>query len=475
MASEKNNLDPSIFIICGATGDLVRRKLLLALFRLFIRNELPNKFALVAFSRREWVDEEYRAFARDILLKLVTEEEKKYVSKFLNAIYYHRGHFDDQKSFARLQDLLLRIDRIFEVCANKLFYLATPPNYYMSIIENMDVIGLNLPCGGDKGWARILIEKPFGRDIDSARKLDKQLKKSFQEEQIFIIDHYLAKETIQNILAFRFSNHFLEPIWNKDAIEKIHIKMLEKDDIAGRGALYDDLGALRDVGQNHLLQMLALIAMDEPEGLKGEVLRIARAQVLSKLKRSEKKLKENVVRAQYRGYQNEQNIKLNSTTETYFRVTCEINNKRWSGVPFILESGKALSESRVSIKVYFKGKICRCYEVDHRVHQNTLEFRIQPNEGVALELWTKKPGLRFEVMPRILSFMYTAPEETSFDAYEKVLYDCFFGDQTLFQSTDEIEAAWKFITPILKCWHTLPLYQYEKGASITDQLTEYVN
>ncbi|MDE2172923.1 MAG: glucose-6-phosphate dehydrogenase (NADP(+)), partial [Patescibacteria group bacterium] len=329
-----------------------------------------------------------------------------------------------------------------------------------------------LPCDDRTGWTRVLIEKPFGYDIETARSLDKLLGKLFDEKQIFRIDHYLAKEALQNILAFRFMNPMFEPMWHRDHIDKVHIKLFEKGSAEGRGAFYDKLGALKDVGQNHLLQMLALIAMNRPRTFGAEDIRAERAKILDKLVRlSAKELKKTAAKGQYAGYLAESGVAGNSQTDTYFRVVARINTPRWKGVPFYLESGKAMAESKAEIDVYFKSAAKHASpKKDGAAHQpadqNILTFRIQPDEGIKIKFFVKTPGYAFNVEPKTLKFKYA--DVTSFpdlpDDYERLINDAFAGDQTLFASTEEIMASWKFITHILEHWPEVTLTVYERGA-----------
>ncbi|MEI8104033.1 MAG: glucose-6-phosphate dehydrogenase, partial [Candidatus Moraniibacteriota bacterium] len=316
------------------------------------------------------------------------------------------------------------------------------------------------------GWTRILIEKPFGRDIVTAQHLDALLAELFQEEQIFRIDHYLAKETLQNILAFRFANRIFEPAWDSGEIERVELRVFETLDVAERGSFYDDIGAMRDVGQNHLLQMLALVAMEQPESLNDTDIRSERAKVLQKVQLFGD-IETSVWRGQYEGYRNEKGVASKSTTETAFRVRATVDIDRWRGVPFILESGKAMKERRAEIVVVFKTPEHCWSELHCAVGQNNrITFEIQPTERASLRVWVKQPGIASEIIANDWHFD-AIPKDADrglvADAYEKILFDAIMGDQTLFASTDEVQAAWNFITPILEQWHALPLHRYTKG------------
>jgi len=449
---------PTVFVIFGVTGDLGQRKLLPALFSLFAHGLLPNKFKIVGFSRRDWTDDDLRNFVKNTLeLKKSKKsiERSKIIKDFLAQIEYAKGVFDDSKSYTDLKKQLDKIDADFGQCTNKLLYLAVSPAFYGLIFGHLAGSSLNIPCGGDFGWTRILVEKPFGKDTNNAQKLESQLTEIFKESQIFRIDHYLAKETVQNILAFRFSNSIFEPIWNSKMIEKVHIRVSEKNGVENRGDFYDGIGALRDFGQNHLLQMLALIAMDRPVAMHGDYVRKRRADVLGKLAVSDRQ----IIRGQYKGFLQEKGISPSSQTETYFKLPVFIKTKRWEGTSFVLESGKALKESKAEIVIYFKRLDC--------AEQNVLRFRIQPDEGIEIDLWVKKPGFEKEYQKKVLTFSYEASdfENQVPDAYERVLFDCLRGDQTLFASTDEVRYSWKLITPILRKWKKQPLLSYERGSN----------
>jgi glucose-6-phosphate 1-dehydrogenase len=456
-------MTPTIFIILGITGDLAGRKLLPALLSLYVKKQLPSKFAIVGFSRRPFTREEFRTFIREhmqVKPGLFKEEDVKH---FIDHIYYEQGNFDLSQSYAHLAQRLRTIDDGFGQCSNKLFHLSTPPSLYESIFQNLHNSGLTIPCSGNEGWTRILVEKPFGNDIETARKLDKKLGELFTEDQIFRIDHYLAKEALQNILTFRFANSLFEPLWNKNYIDKVHIKLIEKIGVLGRGVFYDAIGALKDVGQNHLLQMLAIVAMEPPASMDAKSIRKERAAVIKNLRLiTPKNLANKVVRGQYEGYRFEQGVKEHTQTETYFRIESYIDNARWKNVPFYLESGKEMSETKAEINIYFKNNTDKKYEDQ----QNVLTFRIQPDELIKIGFWVKTPGFTMDVEPKVLKFKYNETQSHLVlpDAYERVLYDAIIGDQTLFTSTDEVLYAWKYITSIISSWTSVPLTIYKKGS-----------
>ena len=457
-------MTPTIFTILGITGDLAGRKLLPALLSLYVKKELPNKFAIVGFSRRSFTREEFRSFIREHMHVKPGQYREEDVKHFIDHMYYEQGNFDTSESYAQLAQRLKNIDDNFGQCSNKLFHLSTPPSLYESIFIHLHKSGLTVPCGNDEGWTRILVEKPFGNDIETARKLDKKLGELFKENQIFRIDHYLAKEALQNILTFRFANSLFEPLWNKNHIDKVHIKLMEKIGVGSRGAFYDAIGALKDVGQNHLLQMLAVVAMEAPENFDAKNIRKERTKVLEKLQIiPPKNISSRVVKGQYEGYRFEPGVKEHTQTETYFRIESYINNARWKNVPFYLESGKEMSEQKTEINIYFKNdKSDKTYED----RQNVLTFRIQPDELIKIGFWVKTPGFTMDVEPKTLKFKYSDFPSHSVlpDAYERVLYDAIIGDQTLFTSTEEVFFAWKYITSIINAWNNVPLTIYKKGS-----------
>lgn len=464
---------PTIVVVFGATGDLSQKKLIPALMEMSSKKLLPDIFRVVGFSRRGWNDIEYKNFARDAVKKKKQKYDVGAVNGFLENVLYKQGDFTDIKYYKELSTILKGMDLQLGQCSNKLFYLAVPPAYYESILKNLSKSGLTKPCSETLGWTRILVEKPFGKDVATAQKLDKLLTRLFREEQVFRIDHYLAKETIQNILSFRFSNSIFEPIWNNKYVDNISIKLLEKNDVGLRGSFYDGVGALRDVGQNHLLQMLTLVAMENPKEINAKVIRQAREKILQSLVLPSKKdVVGNFKRAQYKGYKKEKGVIKNSKTETYFKISALLNNQRWRGVPIYLESGKAMGENEVEIKVEFKPmEPCFCpankeKNVEMHGHKNAVVFKIQPEEIVSVRFWAKEPGLDFNIASKDLFFDYKSSGKNGFNAYEKVLYDCIIGDQTLFTTSVEVISAWKFIDQVLKAWGGLKLLEYKKGGEI---------
>lgn len=478
---------PLIIVIFGATGDLFSRKLAGALFDLYLKGLLPSRTDIVGFSRKPYSHDAFRGLLSEWALAYRRGGEEEKVEEFASRAFYHHGDLTDAKSYASLGRFLEENDHARGVCSDKLFYLAVPPNLYEAVFKRLAASGLAIPCAPNlpdekKAWTRVLVEKPFGNNEKEAARLDRLLGALFSEEQIFRIDHYLAKETIQNIISFRFSNGLFEPLWNRDYIDKVEIRMFKKEGVGKRGVFYDDVGALRDVGQNHLLQMLALIAMENPgklkrfsknfdplrsPGLSAAAIRDARRKVLAKVVPGGGKLSEWVERGQYEGYLAEPGVRSDSSTETYFRIKAFIKNSRWREVPFYLESGKEMSEDLVSVSVFFKPAACLCPEGHSEEHQNALTFSISPKEEIAILFWAKRPGFEFGLEPKRLSFSFTEGvlAHRIPNAYERVLFDCIRGDQTLFASTEEVKAEWRFITPVLENWEKLPLHRYAKGSN----------
>ena len=460
---------PTVFVILGATGDLMRQKLIPALFHLYHEGHLPKLFSVVGFARDELSKEEFQRMVREMAEAKVQASKEEIVS-FSKFFVYQQGTFEEKEGYKKLAEFLGYKDDDWKVCSNKLFYLAVPPEHYKTILQSLHSIGLTKPCSPEEGWTRVIVEKPFGKDLKTAQELDKLLGKLFKEEQIYRMDHYLGKETVQNILAFRFSNSFLEPAWNKDWIESITIRLRYPEDIEGRGAFYDGIGALRDVGQSHILQLLALFCMENPITFEGDAVRKARAEVLrSLIIPGSKEVASQTVRGQYEGYTKEANVAKDSKTETYFHITTSLRHPRWKGVKIILENGKAMAKEEGSVEVVFLHRSpCLCPDPNNH-QKNVLRYEIQPTEQIIMKFWVKKPGSAMQIEERAFTFNYReAFQGDEFqEAYERLLKSVIQGDQTLFVSTEEIMASWKFVDSILRGWqkNDAPLIVYPKGAS----------
>lgn len=459
---------PLTIVIFGATGDLAQNKLIPALFDLYKKDRLPTDFKVVGFSRKSMSRDEYRLFMKETLQKY-GDTTGPSLSRFLEKGFYIKGDLTEFDTYKNLADFLEEKDKERGVCSNKIFYLAVPPRLYQKTFTNLSRSAMTMPCKKDdenkQYWTRVLVEKPFGSDPQSAEELDMLLGKLFNEDQIFRIDHYLAKETIQNILTFRFANTMFEPIWNKDEIDRVHIRLFEQSGIRDRGAFYDGIGALRDVGQNHMLQMLALIAMEEPKSMTAMDIRDARQKVLENVIPGARDFPGYVVRGQYKGYKHVEGVDQNSDTETFFKLRLGVNTKKWKGIPFYLESGKALDNSKTEIEIIFKERPnCACPKNDDRQHTNNILFRVQPNEGITIRFWAKRPGFDFDLDKHNLSFDYADHHDGLPDAYQRVLYDCIRGDQTLFAGTGEVKAEWKIVAPICANWDKVPMKYYVQGS-----------
>lgn len=456
---------PTIFIIFGATGDLVEKKIVPSLFHLFKKGKLPSYFKAVGFARRSLSDTDFQEMLLAILQKH-RGADIELCKDFCKFFSYQSGRFEDQDDYIQLAKSLKKIDDEWGICSNKIFYLAVPPQFYKTILQNLFYSGLTKPCSPQEGWSRILIEKPFGKDLITAQALDRFLSELFKEEQIYRIDHYLAKEMLQNILTFRFSNNLFENIWSNSAIEKVEIRLFEKIGVEHRGSFYDGVGALQDVGQNHMLQMLALVAMEHPISFKARYIRQKRAEALKTLiPLSLDEIKQTTFRAQYQSYRTIEGVNPDSNTETYFKIRAFLNFPRFAKVPIILESGKRLPEQVKEVEITLKHPLpCLCPKNSEH-HTNKIIISLEPKEMITIQFWSKKPGLEFETEKRTFDFLLRDRSQGHqyIEEYEKLLLDAIAGDQTLFVSTEEVAAMWRFIDPIVRAWqkNTIPLNYYQ--------------
>ena len=471
---------PTVIIVYGATGDLMARKITPALYNLYVKNKLPRMFTVIGVARRSLSNETFR----EHIGKLVEHHCRDGAcpvsrkSAFSDMFIYHQGAFEDKRDYESLAQDMGVIDAQWNVCSNKLFYLAVPPEYYETIFTHLHDSHLTDTCSAEEGWTRVLVEKPFGRDLETAQRLDRLLSKLFKEEQIYRIDHYLGKEMLQNILAFRFSNNFLEESWNNGFIERIDIRLHESNDAGGRGAFYESVGALRDVGQNHLLQMLALVTMDNPVTLTADAIRRKRADVLQTLiAPAPEAVTRSTVRAQYRSYRGHKGVSKTSRTETYFKARACLASNRWDGVPVYLSSGKGFSKPHKEIVVTFRNPR-QCLNCEPgKEYNNQVVFSLEPEEKISIRFFSKKPGLDLEIAQKELAFTYRSTEERKqyVEEYEKLLLDCIRGDQTLFVSTDEVLPMWQYTDAIIHAWqdNAVPLHMYKKGDDgIAEKLAE---
>ncbi|OGZ97921.1 MAG: hypothetical protein A3B34_00285 [Candidatus Sungbacteria bacterium RIFCSPLOWO2_01_FULL_54_21] len=458
--------EPTILVIFGATGDLVRRKIVPALWHLYTEGALPLVFSIVGFSRRDFTHEQFRAYVAEMLAAYHPKRDPKKEKKFLAAFRYARGFFDASDAYAHLGAVLAGIEKEWNTSANKLLYLAVTPEHYRTVLTNIAHSGLARKNAPGKGWTRIIVEKPFGKDADTAMALDVLLGELFAEEQIYRIDHYLAKEMIQNILAFRFSNNLFEKNWGTESIERIDIRLWEKIGVEERGGFYDGVGALRDVGQNHLLQMLALVTMERPDNFGALALRRRRADMLQGLRALEAgDIATATVRAQYDGYRAIRGVVPDSATETYFKIGATLVSRRWQGVKITLESGKRMHEQRKEIEIIFRHPspcLCPPGAVGH--YRNRMVISLEPEERIVIHFWSKKSGFAYALEERMLAFVLRQGKKRMqyVEEYKKLLLDCIIGDQTLFVSTEEVKQMWRFIDPIQDAWrdNRVPLLSY---------------
>ncbi|MDO8468497.1 MAG: glucose-6-phosphate dehydrogenase [Candidatus Peribacter sp.] len=468
--NSRNNI-PTIIVVLGATGDLMAKKIIPSLLHLSSEDKIPNKFRVVGFARRDLTDAAFREHVASIVAEHKAHHGTDLDSRdFLKLFSYHSGDFEQVAAYRGLQAKLQAIDNEWGVCTNKVYYLAVPPEKFASIFEGLAATGLNKPCGGAYGWTRMLIEKPFGHDLATAEKLEKLLSRYFQEEQIYRIDHYLAKELIQGISHFRFSNNLLESSWSNRDIEKIEIRLLESIGVETRGSFYESVGALKDVGQNHVLEMLAAITMDAPVSMSIEELHEKRAELMNTLKPwTPEDIRQDTYRAQYDGYRAIKGVRSDSTAETYFKLKTELLHPSWRGVPIILEAGKRCPSARKEIVVTFKHPhACLMCSRDHRI-QNRVVFALEPEEKISIHFWTKKSGYEHILEERTFDFfVHKRTSHVKYvEEYSKLIFSCILGDQTVFLSPDEVRAQWRFADPIVRAWeqNVVPLHHYKPDSA----------
>jgi glucose-6-phosphate 1-dehydrogenase len=456
---------PCAFVIFGAGGDLTKRLLVPALYNLAAAHLLPDEFAVIGIARGEMSDETFRARMGDALREFATGSVSPEVVDRLTACFsYVRGDFDDPNTYRLLADQLSAVERKCHTGGNCLFYLATPPTVFALAAERLAQAGLLREQEGR--WRRLVIEKPFGTDLESARELDRRLLGLMAESQIYRIDHYLGKETVQNIMVLRFANGLFEPLWNRDHIDHVEITVTESLTVENRGKFYDQTGALRDMVPNHLFQLLALTAMEPPTRFDADAVRSEKAKAVEAIRPlTPDDVCHDVVRAQYRAgiigdrrvraYREESGVDPNSMTATYVALRLAIDNWRWAGVPFYLRTGKALAARRTEIAINFKAApfaLFRRTPVE-RLAQNLLVLRIQPDEGASLQFNAKTPGPEIYIGGVRMDFKYADYFEAAPNTgYETLIYDCMTGDATLFQRADNIESGWRVVQPILDAW-----------------------
>ena len=471
---------PSALVIFGVTGDLSRKKLMPAVYDLANRGLLPPGFALVGFARRDWEDQDFAKVVHESVQQYArTEFREETWQELLEGIRFVQGEFDDPEAFRRLRETVDKLDVERGTMGNHAYYLSIPPKAFPLVTTQLKASGLVGETADDTtGWRRVVIEKPFGHDLASARELNEVVESAFPADSIFRIDHYLGKETVQNILALRFANELYEPIWNRNYVDHVQITMAEDIGVGGRAGYYDGIGAARDVIQNHLLQLLALTAMEEPISFNAADLRAEKEKVLAAVRLPEN-LAEATARGQYAGgwqggqkvlgFLEEDGMNPESVTETYAAIKLEINTRRWSGVPFYVRSGKRLGRRVTEVAVVFKRAPQQLFSRSQteELGQNALVIRVQPDEGVTIRFGSKVPGDGTQVRDVTMDFGYGhAFTEASPEAYERLILDVLLGDPPLFPRHEEVELSWKILDPIKEFWAAQggPLEQYSPGS-----------
>jgi glucose-6-phosphate 1-dehydrogenase len=467
--AERHASPPCIMVIFGAAGDLTKRKLIPALYNLKKSNLLPDNFAVIGVARAVMNDDEFRKRLNDEIREFATDDIEPVVWQWLEErLYYLAGDFDDEQTFAGLKDMTTRIDSERKTQGNHLFYLATAPEYFAKVAERLGSTGLTSEENGQ--WRRVVIEKPFGSNLDSARELNQELKQVLCEDQIYRIDHYLGKETVQNILVFRFGNGIFEPIWNRRYIDSVQITAGEKVGVEQRGGYYEQAGALRDMVPNHLLQLVTLTAMEPPISFKADAVRDEQTKILHAIQcPTAEEAGRRSVRGQYDAgeidgqavpaYRSEPNVDPESSVETYVALKLLIDNWRWADVPFYLRTGKRLAARDTEIMIKFRRApfmLFRDTPVD-RLSSNHLVLHIQPDEGITMRFGAKVPGPILKIGAVDMNFDYEDYfGKTPSTGYERFLHDCMVGDATLFQRADQVEAAWSVVAPIQAAWKAGP-------------------
>lgn len=476
----------TVFVIFGVTGDLTRRKLIPALYELMLTDRLPEKFYVLGFARRDWTDEFLRAEMRAGVLEFARKQpvDIEVLERLLKALFYVQSSFDDADGYQRLGSKIADLQ-----VENCLFYLATPPGAYTTIVERLGAAKLPHPSSG---WTRIVVEKPYGRDLTSAIELDDAVHQVFAEDQVYRIDHYLGKETVQNILVFRFANGIFEPLWNRRYVDHVEITVAETVGVGNRAGYYETSGVIRDMFQNHILQLLSLTGMEAPTAFDADPVRDEKVKILRALRPLQgKDTIEHTLRAQYvagqvedervPGYKDAPGVASDSVTETFLAARLYIDNWRWAGVPFYVRSGKRLPRRVTEVAIQFKQVPLSLFGWKNiaGAAPNVLVLNIQPDEGITLRFGTKAPGPINQIEPVSMDFNY---EETYGgdppEAYERLLLDCMLGDATLFTRSDEVRCAWTFTTGILSGWRensirNLPIYEAGTwGPQLADQFIE---
>jgi glucose-6-phosphate 1-dehydrogenase len=470
--------DPCGMVIFGASGDLAHRKILPSLFSLCRKKLLDDTFYILGCGRTSYSDEEFRDTIRESLASHFRKDDT--CKTFLDRCFYLSGDYSDPGTYTNISQRLGELDQTFNTGKNHLYYLSVPPSLYAPAVQKLSDAGLTREHTDMNGWVRVVVEKPHGRDLDSARELSSRLRAVLDEHQIYRIDHYLGKETVQNILMFRFANILFEPVWNHQYIDHVQITVTESLGIGSRAGYFEQAGLLRDMFQNHMMQLLALVAMEPPQSFDANHIRDEKAKLLNAVRPvADSPGTPAVLRAQYTagtiddqpvpGYRQEKNVAPDSQVETYVAAKVLIDNWRWSGIPFYLRSGKRLMCKKTEIAVVFRHVPYSLFTPlgAEDLEPNTLVFTVQPDEGLALTIQAKRPGPKLCISDMNMDVSYEeAFETTPPEAYERLLLDCMLGDQTLFIRDDDVNLTWALWTPVLEAWQNnpdIPLYTYRAG------------
>ncbi len=464
LLSAKRLSDPCALVIFGASGDLTRRKLLPAIWHLDRQGRLPPEFTLLGMARRELDDAAFRQQMREALGEFVGPLDEGQLGPFLERLFYLCGDPKDPGTYQRLKARLEELDAQRHTRGNRCFYCSVPPQVYLDIVQGLGAVGLNQQHQEGKGWSRIIVEKPFGHDLSTARELNRLLHQVFAEDQIYRIDHYLGKETVQNILVFRLANSIFEPLWNRRYVDHVQITAAETVGVEHRAGYYDHSGALRDMVQNHLLQVLCVIAMEPPSSFDAESVRLEKLKVLKAIHPiSVGQVDRFAVRGQYRagqlgdqeskGYLEEPDVAPQSRTETFAALEFTIDNWRWQGVPFYVRTGKRLKKRVSAVTLQFRQPPHLIFSTGEDVQSSTLTIRVQPEEGISLSFSGKIPGPDVKLGTVRMDFDYAQTfGGRSPEAYETLILDCLLGDATLYSSSDWIEKSWELLMPVLEAW-----------------------
>ncbi len=465
------NIDPCVIVILGATGDLTGRKLAPALYNLGKEGMLPPNFALVGFARKEKSHEDFRQELKEDISNFSRTKpiDDKFWGNFQNQIFYHTSDFDNDAGYESLATFLQSLDSRYATRGNRVFYLSVQPKFFPVIINKLQQFGLiyDVHKVTDK-WSRVIIEKPFGRDTESAANLQNEISKCLDESQVFRIDHYLGKETVQNLLVFRFANSIFESLWNYRHVDHVQITVAEDIGIGSRGHFFEEEGLIRDIVQNHMMQLLTLVCMEPPVSLNANAIRDEKVKVLESIRPFTQDDFNQIVRGQYDAgfingqdavsYRSEKDVSSTSNIETYVAIRFFIDNWRWAGVPFYLRAGKRLPKRVTEIAIIFKDAPGVLFlQYNQKSDKNVLSVRIQPDEGIAMKMNCKVPGPSSPIQPVKMDFRYSSYfGEAPAEAYERLIWDCILGDSTLFARKDEVEQSWKIFTPLLKYWAEHP-------------------